>query len=136
MIGRQGALCGNVNYATGDFYATEHAVVVKSQGEYKQRFLFHLLTFMDLNQYKSAGAQPGLSVKKLQEIEAPVPSLEVQDRIVNILDNFEKICNDLNIGLPAEIEARQKQYEFYRDQLLTFAENGETILTDRQTDRI
>ena len=52
-----------------------------------------------------------------------------------MLDNFEKICNDLDIGLPAEIDARQKQYEFYRDQLLTFAETGETILTDRQTDR-
>ena len=63
------------------------------------------------------------------------PSLEVQNKICDTLDNFEKICNDLNIGLPAEIEARQKQYEFYRDQLLTFAENGETILTDRQTDR-
>ena len=49
-----------------------------------------------------------------------VPSLDVQNRIVNVLDNFEKICSDLNIGLPAEIEARQKQYEYYRDKLLTF----------------
>ena len=57
-----------------------------------------------------------------------VPSLDVQNRIVNVLDNFEKICSDLNIGLPAEIEARQKQYEYYRDRLLTFAENGNTIL--------
>ena len=45
-----------------------------------------------------------------------VPSLDVQNRIVNVLDNFEKICSDLNIGLPAEIEARQKQYEYYRDR--------------------
>ena len=50
----------------------------------------------------------------------PLPLLEVQKRIVEVLDNFEKICNDLNIGLPAEIEARQKQYEFYRDKLLSF----------------
>lgn len=57
-----------------------------------------------------------------------VPSLDVQNRIVNVLDNFEKICSDLNIGLPAEIEARQKQYEYYRDKLLTFAETGNTIL--------
>ena len=135
LIGRQGALCGNVNYATGDFYATEHALVVKSQGEYTQRFLYHLLTYMDLNQYKSAGAQPGLSVKNLQEIVAPVPTLEVQNRIVDVLDNFEKICVDLNIGLPAEIAARQKQYEYYRDLLLTFIETGRTIITDRQTDR-
>ncbi|MBS5186447.1 MAG: restriction endonuclease subunit S [Fusobacterium nucleatum] len=54
------------------------------------------------------------------EIEIPLPPLEVQKRIVEVLDNFEKICNDLNIGLPAEIEARQKQYEFYRNFLLTF----------------
>ena len=56
----------------------------------------------------------------LSQIEIPLPPLEVQKRIVEVLDNFEKICNDLNIGLPAEIEARQKQYEFYRNYLLTF----------------
>ena len=58
------------------------------------------------------------------EIEIPLPPLEVQKRIVEVLDNFEKICNDLNIGLPAEIEARQKQYEFYRNYLLTFEEKS------------
>ena len=58
-----------------------------------------------------------------------VPPLDVQSRIVNVLDNFEKICSDLNIGLPAEIGARQKQYEYYRDKLLTFAEAGNTILS-------
>lgn len=58
-----------------------------------------------------------------------VPPLDVQNRIVNVLDNFEKICSDLNIGLPAEIEARQKQYEYYRDKLLTFVETGNTILS-------
>ena len=56
----------------------------------------------------------------LSQIEIPLPPLEVQKRIVEVLGNFEKICNDLNIGLPAEIEARQKQYEFYRNFLLTF----------------
>ena len=64
-----------------------------------------------------------------------VPSLDVQNRIVNVLDNFEKICSDLNIGLPAEIEARQKQYEYYRDKLLTFAENGNTILSRAEQSR-
>ena len=59
------------------------------------------------------------------EIEIPLPPLEVQKRIVEVLDNFEKICNDLNIGLPAEIEARQKQYEYYRNIFLTF--NNEEI---------
>ena len=64
-----------------------------------------------------------------------VPPLDVQSRIVNVLDNFEKICSDLNIGLPAEIEARQKQYEYYRDKLLTFAENGNTILSRAEQSR-
>ena len=128
IIGRQGALCGNVKYAEGQFYATEHAVVVKPKEKYNPRFLYHLLTNMNLNQYKSAGALPGLAVKNIAELVAPVPPLNVQNRIVNVLDNFEKICSDLNIGLPAEIEARQKQYEYYRDKLLTFAENGNKIL--------
>lgn len=58
----------------------------------------------------------------VRSLKIPVPSIEVQQRIVNILDNFDAICTDLNIGLPAEIEARQKQYEYYRDKLLTFKE--------------
>lgn len=62
----------------------------------------------------------------LNAFPVPVPSLDVQNRIVNVLDNFEKICSDLNIGLPAEIEARQKQYEYYRDKLLTFKEVAAT----------
>ena len=71
----------------------------------------------------------------LNAFPVPVPPLDVQNRIVNVLDNFEKICSDLNIGLPAEIEARQKQYEYYRDKLLTFAENGNTILSRAEQSR-
>lgn len=57
---------------------------------------------------------------KLNDIIIPVPPLEEQERIVSILDRFDKLCNDISEGLPAEIEARQKQYEYYRDKLLTF----------------
>ena len=120
IIGRQGALCGNVNYARGNFYATEHAIVVESKGNYLQRFLYYLLTSMNINQYKSKGAQPGLAVKTIENLLAPLPPLEEQQRIVDILDRFDTLCNDLTAGLPAEIEARQKQYEYYRDKLLTF----------------
>lgn len=56
----------------------------------------------------------------LTKIKVPIPKPEVQERIVYVLDNFDAVCNDLNIGLPAEIEARRKQYEYYRDKLLTF----------------
>ena len=69
------------------------------------------------------------------KITVKYPPLSIQRKIVSVLDNFDAICSDLNIGLPAEIEARQKQYEYYRDLLLTFAETGATLLTDRQTDR-
>ena len=68
----------------------------------------------------------------LSQIEIPLPPLEVQKRIVEVLDNFEKICNDLNIGLPTEIEARQKQYEFYRNFLLTFKIENCTLPKTRQ----
>ena len=63
-----------------------------------------------------------------------IPPLDIQKRLVQVIEHFDAICTDLNIGLPAEIEARQKQYEYYRDLLLTFAETGSTLVTDRQTE--
>lgn len=71
----------------------------------------------------SQGSLPKFNKTGFRSIRLPVPPLDVQNRIVNVLDNFEKICSDLNIGLPAEIEARQKQYEYYRDKLLSFKEH-------------
>lgn len=122
IVGRQGALCGNVCYACNKFYATEHAVVVSPSALYNEKFLYYLLDFARLEQYKTAGAQPGLSVARLEKVVLPVPPLEVQKRIVDILDRFDTLCNDISSGLPAEIEMRQKQYEYYRDKLLTFKE--------------
>ena len=61
-----------------------------------------------------------LPYEAFAEIPIPLPSLEEQERIVNILDRFDSLCNDISSGLPAEIEARQKQYEYYRDKLLSF----------------
>ena len=84
---------------------------------------------------KQGGTVDSLDFQKVLAYKVPVPPLDVQERLVQVLDNFECICTDLNIGLPAEIEARQKQYEYYRDLLLTFAETGSTLVTDRQTDR-
>lgn len=65
-----------------------------------------------------------MTAPELKKVEIPVPSLAEQYRIVTILDRFDAICNDLTSGLPAEIEARQKQYEYYRDKLLSFKELG------------
>lgn len=103
------------------------------------RYVFHALQTYGEDIRKSTKKQGGtvdsLDFQKVLAYEIPVPALDVQNRLVEVLDNFEAICSDLKIGLPAEIEARQKQYEFYRDALLTYAATGKTILTDRQTDR-
>lgn len=120
LVGRQGALCGNVCFAKGRFYATEHAVVVSEKGFCIPRYTFHLLTTMNLNQYKTAGAQPGLSVARLETLLVPIPPLAKQERIVSILDKFETLVNNLTEGLPAEIAAVQEQYEYYRNRLLSF----------------
>lgn len=101
------------------------------------KYLSYVLSTHNAQQQKSKGKIKSKvvhsSVPAIEEIEIPLPDLDVQNRLVKILDNFDAICTDLNIGLPAEIEARQKQYEYYRDLLLTFVDCGNTILTDRQT---
>ena len=93
------------------------------------KFLFY---YMDRNKYflaKDNGVdQTNLSKDYVLQMPIPVLPLAFQKRIVYVLDNFDAICFDLRIGLPAEIEKRQKQYEYYRDKLLTFEEknnNGE-----------
>ena len=65
---------------------------------------------------------PQISLGVTEKFKIKIPPLEEQERIVNILDRFDKLCNDISEGLPAEIEARKKQYEYYRDKLLTFKE--------------
>lgn len=116
IIGRQGALCGCVSWATGDFYATEHAVVVTPKDGYDSRFLLYFFTNANLNQYKSQGAQPGLAVSNLNELKYILPPLSRQQEIVETLDKFEALISKLK----DERELHQKQYEYYREKLLTF----------------
>jgi type I restriction enzyme, S subunit len=85
LIGRQGALCGNVNYASGYFWASEHAVVVNPIQIYNLLWFGELLRTMNLNQYSISAAQPGLSVERIQNISIPVPSLEEQQMISNFI---------------------------------------------------
>lgn len=120
FIGRQGALCGNIKRINGDFYATEHAVVVKPKDDININWAFHLLTAMNLNQYASKSAQPGLAVGKIQSLKVPIPSVKQQAYIASTLDKFDTLTNSISEGLTREIELRQKQYEYYRDLLLSF----------------
>ncbi|KAD3515019.1 restriction endonuclease subunit S [Arthrobacter yangruifuii] len=124
LIGRQGALSGNVHRVSGEFYATEHAIVVtpREKVEIDIDWAFHMLTAMNLNQYVSQGAQPGLAVGTLKTLTVPLPPLNEQKHVASTLDKLDALVNDLGYGLPAEITARRKQYEYYRDRLLTFKE--------------
>ena len=109
---------------SGKNWVNNHAHVLKFDRYETRRFVEFYLNSIDLAPYISGGAQPKLNQKNLNRIEIPLPSQERQKYIVDILDRFDAICNDLTSGLPAEIEARQRQYEYYRDKLLTFKERG------------
>ena len=88
------------------------------------KFLFYLLQNMHLETLNKAGGVPSLTQEILNKISIPLPPLSEQERIVSILDRFDKLCHDIREGLPAEIDLRQKQYEHYRDKLLTFEAKG------------
>ena len=75
-----------------------------------------------IGQQMYQGSVPSIRRPMLNKFQVAVPPLDVQKQIVKILDNFDTICSDLNSGLPAEIEARQKQFEYYRDKILAFKE--------------
>ena len=79
------------------------------------------VSYTHLDVYKRQSI-PRLSRSFIENIKIPIPPLEKQKQIVSILDKFEKLTNDIAFGLPAEIEARRKQYEYYRNKLLTFKE--------------
>ena len=89
------------------------------------KFLYYYLNYMKdllIVPLMKGGANVSLTIDSLKRIKIPVPPLSEQQRIVDILDRFDALCNDITSGLPAEIEARRKQYEYYRDKLLTFKE--------------
>ena len=89
-------------------------------------YYFHTLHF-EMQKRKLAHGTKVIEVTpdKLGDLLIPLPAKEEQDRIVAILDHFDTLCNDIAEGLPAEIAARQKQYEYYREKLLNFKELSE-----------
>ena len=98
LIGRQGALCGNINLADGLFYATEHAVVVETYCETNVDWAVHTLTHLNLNQYATSTAQPGLSVSTINEVLIPVPPIEEQKRIVSCLNKWFALIASIEQG--------------------------------------
>ena len=94
IIGRQGALCGNVRRASGDFYATEHAVIVRCFLDANIAWACLFLNALNLNQYATATAQPGLAVSKISEVLIPIPPLAEQRRIVERFDMLEPLVTN------------------------------------------
>ncbi len=95
IIGRQGALCGNINLASSKFYATEHAIVVETFCNMNCYWSSYVLKFLNLNQYATATAQPGLSVKTVNEVCIPIPPLSEQARIVNAIGDWFAIIDKI-----------------------------------------
>lgn len=91
LIGRQGALCGNVKVARGKFHATEHAVVCSPLINYETSWLFYLLETINLNKYATGVAQPGLAVGRLEQIEIIFPTLPLQTQFARIVEKTEAI---------------------------------------------
>lgn len=107
-------------------YAIKNVGLIKTNNELLSRFLKHYLKSKQVKKYidnnKSQGSQSFLALGKLRNIPIPILKTQRIETIVDILDRFDTLCNDITSGLSAEIEARQKQYEYYRDKLLTFKE--------------
>ena len=96
IIGRQGALCGNINLANGQFYATEHAVCVKTFANTDVLWCCYFLTALNLNQYATATAQPGLAVANINEVFIPLPPLAEQKRIVKKIEELMPMINSIS----------------------------------------
>lgn len=113
LVGRQGALCGNVHLVEGKFHATEHALVAKPLNDIDTDWLHHKLVSMNLNQYATGTAQPGLSVMNLKPIELKVPPLSEQQKIVSEIEKIEvkiKVLETEIAEIPKQKEAILKKY--------------------------
>jgi len=98
--------------------------IIRLTDSVHKKFIFYLMQSSHMKAYIEKGAkgsaQPNLNLKQINHFRIPVPSVSEQARIVAILDKFDTLTHSINEGLPREIELRQKQYEYYRDLLLSF----------------
>lgn len=134
LIPRKGSL-NNLFYVEKPFWNVDTVFYTEiNEKKIIPKYLFYLLQKEHLESLNKAGGVPSLTQSVLNKVKLNIPPLDMQKKIVDCLDNFEKICSDLNIGLPAEIEARQKQYEYYRDALLSF-DNSYFVNVERERER-
>lgn len=114
LIGRQGALCGNVHRVNGKIWATEHAVITKNSKLIDFNFLYYLLISMDLNQYSSSAAQPGIAVSVISNIKSVLPSFIEQKKIAKYIDSQ---CSEID-QLISEKEVLISDLESYKKSLI------------------
>ena len=105
---------------SGKNWVNNHAHILRFEDRYVQRYVEIYLNSKDLSKYISGAAQPKLNQQNLNSILIPLPEASELKRIVVILEHFDRLCTDISEGLPAEIDARKKQYEYYQNKLLTF----------------
>lgn len=121
VIGHIGAYAGIVNWASGKHFVTYNGVICKLINKrVLPKYGYYILLQQDYLSKAKTGSQPFISYDVLEKPIAKIPSLSEQERIVEILDKFETLVNDLSQGIPAEIAAVQEQYEYYRKKLLSF----------------
>jgi type I restriction enzyme S subunit len=122
IIGRKGS-AGAINWVEDNCYPIDTTFYIKLKtDELNLKFLFQYLINIGLTPKTQQGGVPGLNRNDAYLKKIPIPSLKEQECIVKILDKFDALVNDISIGLPAELSARRKQYEYYREKLLTFKE--------------
>lgn len=126
LIGRQGALCGNINFAEGLFYATEHAVVVETYCKTDVEWAVHSLIHLNLNQYATSTAQPGLSVNTINEVLIPLPPIEEQGRIVRCLNKWNTLIGQIEQG-KVDLQTTIKQT---KSKILDLAIHGKLVPQD------
>ncbi|MFB2654236.1 restriction endonuclease subunit S [Shewanella seohaensis] len=112
---------------SGKTWVNNHAHVLKFDTYAERKYVEYYLNSIDLTPYISGAAQPKLNKKNLESICIPNPSPAEKERIVSILDKFDTVTSSIKEGLPREIELRQKQYEYYRDLLLSFPKPAEVV---------
>ncbi len=121
VIGHIGAYAGIVNWGQGKHFVTYNGVICRHKSkEVLQKYAYYLLLLQDFGSKSNSASQPFVSYNILNAPIVLVPPLQEQARIVAILDKFDTLTNSITEGLPREIELRQKQYEYYRDLLLSF----------------